>query len=72
MIWTSAISERPVLEDAIAECGVAITNAVDGEILDLAVAFVSPQHEGSYDRVANLIAESQARNTCLAAPAEGL
>ena len=57
MIWTSAISERPVLEEAIAECGVVIKNALKGEKLDLAVAFISPQHEGSYDRVANLMAE---------------
>ena len=58
MNWTSALSENPVLEEAIAECGVAIKNAVGGETLDLAVAFISPHYEDSYDRVADLIAET--------------
>ena len=58
MNWTSALSENPVLEEAIAECGVAIKNVVGGETLDLAVAFISPHYEDSYDRVADLIAET--------------
>jgi small ligand-binding sensory domain FIST len=58
MKWTSALSEQPVLEDAIAECGVAIKNSVGGEDLDLAVAFISPHYEDSYDRVAGLMADS--------------
>jgi small ligand-binding sensory domain FIST len=58
MKWTSAISEQPVLEDAIAECGVAIKNSVGDESLDLAVAFISPHYEESYERVADLMAET--------------
>ena len=58
MNWTSVLSENPVLEEAIAECGVAIKNAVGGETLDLAVAFISPHYEDSYDRVADLMAET--------------
>ena len=58
MDWTSALSENPVLEEAIAECGVAINNAVSGETLDLAVAFISPHYEDSYDRAADLMAET--------------
>ena len=58
MIWTSTISEQPILEDAIADCSRAIKNEVSGETPDLVVAFVSPQHESSYDRVTNLVAES--------------
>ena len=58
MDWTSALSENPVLEEAIAECGVAIKNVVGGETLDLAVAFISPHYEDSYDRVADLMAET--------------
>ena len=57
MKWTSALSEQPVLEDAIAECGVAIKNSVGDETLDLAVAFISPHYEESYERVADLMAE---------------
>ena len=58
MKWTSAISELPALEDAITECGVAIKNSIGDETLDLAVVFVSPHYEDSYDRVADLLAES--------------
>ena len=58
MNWTSALSENPVLEEAIAECGVAIKNVAVGETLDLAVAFISPHYEDSYDRVADLMAET--------------
>ena len=58
MIWTSAVSEQSILEDAIAECSLAIKNVTKDEKLDLAVAFISPQHENSYDRVTSLISES--------------
>ena len=56
MKWASALSENPVIEDAIAECGLNIKNSVGDEALDLAVAFVSPHYEQSYDQVADLIA----------------
>ena len=62
MKWTSALSENLVLEDAVAECAVAIRNSIDGELLDLAVAFISPHYEDSYDRVADLMAESLGAN----------
>jgi small ligand-binding sensory domain FIST len=58
MKWTSALSEQTILEDAIAECGVAIKNSVEGADIDLAVVFISPHHEDSYDRVADMMAES--------------
>ena len=58
MIWTSAISEKTILEDAIAECSRAIQNEAKGQSFDLAVAFISPQHESSYDIVPTLMAES--------------
>jgi len=55
MKWTSALSEEPVLEDAIAQCGVAINNVVGDEDLDLVVAFVSPHYEQSYEQVSDLL-----------------
>ena len=58
MKWTSALSEQPVLDDAMAECAAAIKAAVGGEALDLAVAFISPHHEDSYERVAGLMAKN--------------
>ena len=60
MKWTSTLSEQPVLEDAIAECGVAIKSSVADESLDLAVAFISPHYEESYERVADLMAAAHA------------
>ena len=56
MKWTSAISEEPVLEDAIVECGVAIKNFLGGDPPDLAVAFVSPHYEESYEQVVDVLA----------------
>ena len=58
MKWTSAISEQPVLEDAIAECAVSIKSSVGNENLDLAIPFISPHYEDSYERVAELMAEN--------------
>ena len=47
MRWTSALSEQPVLGDAIAECAAAIKASMENEALDLAVAFIAPQYEDS-------------------------
>ena len=58
MKWTSAISENPVLEEAIAECGFSINNSINNRDIDLAVTFISPHYEQSYDRVTDLIASS--------------
>ena len=68
MKWTSALSEEPVLEDAIAQCGVAINNVVGDEDLDLVVAFVSPHYEQSYEQVSDLLAKTLGANMCLDAP----
>ncbi len=58
MKWTSALSEQPVLDDAIAECAAAIKTSVEDEALDLAIVFISPHYEDSYERVAGLMAEN--------------
>jgi small ligand-binding sensory domain FIST len=58
MKWTSALSEEPVLEDAIAQCGASIKNAIEDEALDLAVVFVSPHYEQYYDQVSDLCAKT--------------
>jgi len=58
MKWLSSISEEPILEDAIAECGVSIENSTLDEDLDLVVAFVSPHYEQSYGQVCDLLAKT--------------
>ena len=57
MKWTSAISEQPALNNAIDECAAAIKTSVGNETLDLAITFISPHYEDSYERVAGLMAE---------------
>ncbi|MQF94291.1 MAG: hypothetical protein FI731_01240 [SAR202 cluster bacterium] len=57
MKWSSAISEQAVLEDAINACAQSIKNAMGGEALDLAVAFISPHYQDSYEQVADLLAD---------------
>ena len=58
MKWVSELSEEPILEDAIAQCGVAIKNSTGDEELDLVVAFVSPHYEQSYGQVCNLLSKT--------------
>ncbi len=58
MKWVSELSEEPILEDAIAQCGVAIKNRTGDEQLDLVVVFVSPHYEQSYGQVCDLLAET--------------
>lgn len=60
MIWTSSLSENPILTEAISECSEAIKATAEGQALDLVITFVSPHHEESYDAVAGLLAESLA------------
>ncbi|MDA1128523.1 MAG: FIST C-terminal domain-containing protein [Chloroflexi bacterium] len=57
MKWTSAISEQPALDDAIEECAVSIRSSVGNEPLDLAIAFISPHYEDSFEQVTDLMAE---------------
>ena len=58
MKWTSALSEQPALDDAIAECAAAIKTSVEDETLDMAIVFISPHYEDSYEQVAGLMAEN--------------
>ena len=58
MKWTSALSEEPLLEDAIDQCGASIKNAIEDEALDLVVVFVSPHYEQSYDQVSDRLAKT--------------
>ncbi len=45
------------MEDAINACAQSIKNAMGGEALDLAVAFISPHYQDSYEQVADLLAD---------------
>ena len=49
MKWTSAISDEPVLQDAVDEVCRQAQEDLGGQAADLAIVFISPHHAGSYD-----------------------
>jgi small ligand-binding sensory domain FIST len=55
MRWVSAVSTRDSLEAAVRETTDALTFALDGATPDLAVAFVSEQHQREYERLPALL-----------------
>lgn len=55
MRWSSAVSESPSLDMAIAECATLIREEMGHLTVDLVVAFVSPHHASGYDQVPELI-----------------
>jgi len=55
MKWTSAISEQSEIEQAVEECTSAIQERLENDAPNLAVTFVSPQHQSEYDRVVSLV-----------------
>jgi len=55
MRWVSAVSTVSPLEAAVREVAAAITRDFDGATPDLAVAFVSEQHQGEYERLPALL-----------------
>ncbi|HYD47117.1 MAG TPA: FIST N-terminal domain-containing protein, partial [Terriglobales bacterium] len=71
MQWTSAISERASLESAVDECIAPIASVLEGERPDLAIAFVSADHQADYARLPALLEPLRARCT-LACSAGGV
>ena len=55
MRWTSAVSLKDDLEQAVTEACAQVASALEGEHPDLLVAFVSHQHGPAYDRVPSLL-----------------
>jgi small ligand-binding sensory domain FIST len=55
MRWMSALSTAPSLEAAVREVTTVIARELDGARADLAVAFVSEQHQREYERVPALV-----------------
>jgi len=63
MKWTSAISEQSDLEQAVEECASEIQERLENDAPDLAVTFVSPQHQPDYDRVVSLVRQRLGSST---------
>ena len=55
MKWSSAVSERPSLSDAVAECVDVIGRDLGEVPRDLTVAFVSQHHEAQYELLPDLL-----------------
>lgn len=55
MRWLSAVSTASPLEAAVREVSAAVAPALDGATPDLAVAFVSEQHQREYERLPALL-----------------
>src|SRR6185436_20160478 len=55
MRWVSAVSTVSPLEAAVREVTATIQRDLDGARPDLAVAFVSEQHQGEYERLPALL-----------------
>jgi len=55
MRWVSAVSTASPLEAAVREVTAAIARDLDGATPDLAVAFVSEQYQGEYERLPALL-----------------
>src|SRR5580765_6994111 len=55
MRWSSAISTAETLEAAVREVTAAVARELDGARPDLAVAFVSEQHQREYERLPALV-----------------
>ncbi len=55
MKWASAVSDRPSLADAVAECAARLQEELGGLETDLLVAFPSAHHAAEYSRVPQLV-----------------
>ncbi len=57
MRWSSAVSDSPVLADAVASCARKVNGDLGEGDTDLAIVFVSPEHQDEYDSVPGLMRE---------------
>ena len=57
MRWSSAVSDSPVLSDAVASCARKVRADLGDSECDLAIVFVSPEHQAAYDSVPDLMGE---------------
>ena len=55
MKWSSAVSERPSLDEAVAECAAKVFAELGDQAPDLVVTFVSAHHAPEYDSVPQLV-----------------
>jgi small ligand-binding sensory domain FIST len=72
MKWVSALSEKAVLTEAVAECAATVKAGLEGGTPDLVVAFVSPHHATGYDAVPDLLRHGLGGGRLLGCSADGV
>src|SRR6185369_16987483 len=72
MRWTSALSTRASLDAAVREAADALASDLAGATPDLLIAFVSEQHQESYERVPALLRAALAPRVLVGCSAGGV
>ncbi len=72
MRWSSAVSDEPILERAVASVAGEVLAGMDGVPIDLAVVFVSHHFAKRYGDVAALLREAAPHRTLLGCTAGGV
>ena len=72
MNWASELSDKPGLDDAIAECVASINRQMDGVPADLAVIFVSAHHEDRYEDIPGMVREQLGTSNILGCSGGGI
>ena len=72
MRWTSAVSTATPLDAAVREVTHAVARDLGGAVPDLAVTFVSEQHQGEYERLPALVRGALAPRCLLGCSAGGV
>lgn len=70
--WSSAVSDEPILEDAVASVARDVLAGMGGEPIDLAVLFVSHHFAKRYAEVAALVREAAPHGTLVGCTAGGV
>ena len=72
MKWSSAVSERPSLTEAVAECAANIREDLGDHALDLTIAFVSEHHAPAYENVPELLRDELGESLLLGCSGGGI
>ncbi len=72
MKWASELSDKPGLDDAIADCVASINRQMDGVAADLAVIFVSAHHEDRYEDIPEMVREQLGASNILGCSGGGI
>lgn len=72
MRWASSMSEQTELEEAVGSAAAAIEDQMDGDPVDLALAFISPHHASRYSELPALLLGALPHRTLIGCSAGGV